>query len=145
MPAAGNHMLPESMRLIAEVLGPARAIEIANLVISKNAPPSRVSGTRRGRAGYLYVPKGIPPHRTPRIVEWIGREDALRLAAVFPGELLWLYPASRYGRDRRNDAIRRMRAGGERAKAVAAAFGLAPRTVSAVCSGARAARTRAGV
>jgi hypothetical protein len=123
--AGGNYDLPESLRIVADVIGRTRAMELAGM-----AATPRPKGTigRHGRSGCIYVPH---PDRVDgsRLEEMLGRDDAMKMARAFGGETLWLGMAHVVYLRFRDAAVRRMLAQGVKKVDVAWLFDLSDRQV----------------
>lgn len=120
---AQDHLLPQSVRPLARLLGVRKAL---HLIAELPRIKAGVAG-REGRRVLLYVPKVMPEDH--RLVQILGMADARRLANAFGGELLAPANCHDYERLLRNRQIVRLAAGGVSGAELAVRFGLTQRSV----------------
>ena len=128
--------LPESVRLIADVIGEDAALDLVRRL-------PRAMGRREHPAGepVLYVPKTMTPHH--RLVGIVGWPAACKLSKHFGGDLMFLATCAGYHKSTRNAEILAALKEASPA-AVAERFRISERQVRRVVAAARADTTPMG-
>lgn len=121
---SGNWDLPETVRLIAEVIGREQALYLAGHVVRWDR-----SG-HYGKSSYLYVPRRLTADH--RLVHILGWESARRLAAAIGGETLPVAPCKSVFQRFRDAEVRRMASAGASNDNIANIFGLTVRHVRGI-------------
>jgi hypothetical protein len=133
--APERHLLGDSYKLFASVLGWERAIDIGFRIWQEKRPPSKLGGVSdHGSEGVIYVPKRISETKPPEIVRFGGEADSHKLSAALGGEVFTFPSLEMVFRGHRNRAIVKQVASGLRMDIVAASFGISERQARRVCA-----------
>ncbi|CAN7353450.1 hypothetical protein LJR143_001867 [Pseudoxanthomonas sp. LjRoot143] len=118
--------LAQAYHLVAEVIGWDAAVNFGMKVWDAKRPPSSTatSSVHGGGRGVIFIPKTINVFFGRNLVDMVGTENALKLAAAFGGERLEFPCIARASIRGRNRAIAQRIAEGARTRTVAVEFDL---------------------
>lgn len=124
--APERFMLAQAYHLVADVIGWDAAIAFGMKVWETKRPPSSIrrNATGGGGRGVIYIPKVLNVFFGRELVELVGTEAALKLAASFGGEHLEFPCIAKASIRGRNRAIAEQAANGVRVRTISAQFGL---------------------
>ncbi len=117
--------LPNSVRVIAEVIGLESTMNLLNQL-----PVTVSPGQRKRHVLMLYVPKRLSPEH--ELVRMIGYRDATKLVRAFGGEILYPANCRNVFRRIRDESVIRAVNLGARVEIVAELYGMTVRNVRSI-------------